>query len=166
MSVSRIMLVAIAEHSRFANARLLDQAALLSDAELDADRPGMFGSIRITLLHMMQAQYSWLRRFQELDPVAPWESAEFQTIADMRRAWAEIDDATLAYLASVTDAQLLEVIHIRFWSGWENHVPRWQAIVHQAFHQQQHRGEMAMVLTTLGHSPGEFDVLDYFDEVS
>ena len=77
----------------------------------------------------------------------------------------EVDNATLAYVASVTDEQLLDVIHIRSWVGWEDHVPRWQALIHQAFHQHQHRGELALVLTTLGRSPGEIDIFDYFDEV-
>jgi uncharacterized damage-inducible protein DinB len=164
MSASRTMLKGIYEHSRFANARLLDQAEQLTDAELDAERPGMFGSIRTTLQHMMQAQLSWLRRFQELDPIPVWEPSDFPTIADMRRAWVEVDDATLASVATVTDEQLLEVIHIRSWVGWEMDAPRWQAMIHQAFHQHQHRGEVAMVLTTLGHSPGELDAFDWFEE--
>ena len=62
MTVARTMLTGIYEHSRFTNGRLLDQAQQLSDEELDAGRPGMFGTIRATLLHMMQAQHSWLRR--------------------------------------------------------------------------------------------------------
>jgi uncharacterized damage-inducible protein DinB len=163
MPVSRIMLEGIYEHSRFANARLLDQAEQLSDAALDEERPGMFGSIRTTLLHMMQAQRSWLRRFQELDPIPPWEPAEFPTVADMRRAWDDLDRQTLAYVSTVTDEALLEVIHIRSWVGWEMDAPRWQAMIHQAFHQHQHRGELALVLTTLGHSPGELDAFDWFE---
>lgn len=164
MTVSRTMLDGIYRHSRFANARLLDQAEQLTDAELDADRPGMFGTLRSTLLHMMQAQRSWLRRFQELEPIAPWEPEEFPTIASMRSTWDELDRETLAYIDSLSDEQLLEVIHITSWAGWAMDNPRWQAIVHQAFHQHQHRGEVAMVLTTLGHSPGEIDIFDYFDE--
>lgn len=165
MTVSRTILIGIQEHSRFANGRLLDQATKLSDAELDADRPGMFGSIRSTLLHMMQAQASWLRRFQELDPVPSFDPADFPTIADLRRAWDVLDADTLSYLATVTDDDLLQVVHMRAWSGWEMRQPRWQAIVHQAFHQHQHRGELAMVLTTLGYSPGEIDSFDYFEQV-
>src|SRR5215211_4700703 len=119
MTVSRTMLIGIYEHSRFANARLLDQAEQLSDAELDLERPGMFGSIRSTLLHMMQAQLSWLRRFQVLAPIAHWASAEFPTIAAMRATWDELDTKTLAYIATLTDEQLLDVIHITSWSGWQ-----------------------------------------------
>src|SRR5262245_63790545 len=119
MPVSRTMLEGIYEHSRFANSRLLDQPEQLSDAELDAERPGMFGSIRSTMLHMMQAQLSWLRRFQELDPIPAWDPDALPTVASMRRAWDELDRQTLAYVATVTDEQLEEVVHIRSWVGWE-----------------------------------------------
>jgi uncharacterized damage-inducible protein DinB len=164
MTVSRTMLTGIYEHSRFANGRLLDRAQLLGDEELDADRPGMFGTIRSTLLHMMQAQHSWLRRAQGLDPVEPWTAAAFPTIADVRTQWDALDIENLAYIATLTDEQLLETIHIRSWAGWEMQAPRWQTLVHQAFHQHQHRGELAMVLTNLGHSPGDIDAFDWFGE--
>ena len=83
MTTSRTMLTGIYQHSRFANARLLDQAAQLSDAELDIEQPGMFGTIRSTLQHMMQAQQGWLRRVQLLDPVSPWADNAFPTITDL-----------------------------------------------------------------------------------
>lgn len=164
MSAARTMLTGIYEHSRFANGRLLDQAEKLSDAELDTERPGMFGSIRTTLQHMMQAQHGWLRRVQGLDPVAPWADEAFPTITDLRNQWDELDAETLAYVATLTDDQLLERLAMRSWRGWVMDAPRWQALVHQAFHQHQHRGELAMVLTNLGHSPGELDAFDWFEE--
>jgi uncharacterized damage-inducible protein DinB len=123
----------------------------------------MFGSIRSTLLHMMQAQHSWLRRAQGLDPVEPWTPESFPTIADLRNRWDALDAENLGYIATLTDDQLVEVIHIRSWAGWEMEAPRWQALVHQAFHQHQHRGELALVLTTLGHSPGDIDAFDWFE---
>lgn len=162
MTVARTMLEGIYEHSRFANGRLLDQAAHLTDAELDAERPGMFGSIRGTLQHMMQWQDSWLRRVQGLDPVAPWPADAFLTITDLRHRWDALDTETLAYIATLTDEQLLERLDMRFWSGNVLNAPRWQVLVHQAFHQQQHRGEIALVLSNLGHSPGGLDAVEWF----
>jgi uncharacterized damage-inducible protein DinB len=164
LTIARTMLEGIYQHGRFANGRLLDQAERLSDDELDAERPGMFGSIRSTLQHMMQAQHGWLRRVQELDPVAPWDDDAFPTIADLRNQWDALDAETLAYVATLTDNQLMERIEMRSSRGWVMDAPRWQALVHQAFHQHQHRGEVAMVLTNLGHSPGEIDAFDWFEE--
>lgn len=164
MTAARTMLEGMYQHGRFANARLLDQAEQLSDEELDVEQPGMFGSLRTTLQHMMQAQHGWLRRVQELDPVAPWAPDAFPTIGDLRNQWDALDAETLSYVATLTDDQLLERIVMRSSRGWVMEAPRWQALVHQAFHQHQHRGEVAMVLTNLGHSPGEIDAFDWFEE--
>ena len=163
MTVACIMLEGIYEHSHFANARLLDQAEHLTAAELDSARPGMYGTIRITLQHMMQAQQGWLRRVQELDPLPSWPADAFPTIADLRARWDILDSETLDYVSTLTDEQLLERIPMRSISGWVMSAPRWQALIHQAFHQHQHRGEVAMVLTNLGHSPGEIDAFDWFE---
>ena len=113
---------------------------------------------------MMQAQHGWLRRVQELDPVEPWAEDAFPTIADLRNQWDALDAETLAYITTLTDNQLMERIEMRSSRGWVMDAPRWQALVHQAFHQHQHRGEVAMVLTNLGHSPGEIDAFDWFEE--
>lgn len=163
MTAAREMLEGLYRHSQFANARLLDQAERLTGAQLDAERPGAFGSIRVTLIHMMQAQYSWLRRFQMLDPVEPWPESAFPSIAALRGRWEPLDTETLAVVTSFSDQELLERIRMRAWSGWEIEAPRWQALIHQALHQHQHRGEIAMVLTTLGYSPGEIDGFDWFE---
>ncbi len=163
MTVARTMLTGIYQHSQFANARLLDQAAQLSDAELDAERPGMFSTIRLTLQHMMQAQQGWLRRVQQLDPVSPWADNVFPTIGDLRNQWNALDTETLAYIATLTDEQLLERIQMRSWKGWVMEAPRWQALVPQAFHQHQPRGELARVMPNLGHSPGDLDAFDWFE---
>lgn len=162
MTAARTMLEGIYEHSRFANARLLDQAAQLTDDELDAPCPGMYDSIRQTLLHMLQAQYVWLRRAQERDARSLWEEDAAPSIADLRAQWDDIDRKTLAYVSTLTDDQLLERLTMRS-SVWVISAPRWQALIHQAFHQHQHRGEVAMVLTNLGHSPGEIDAFDWFE---
>ena len=163
MGMGRTMAIGMQGHSKWANGLLLDAAENLTPPQLDADVPGAYGTIRRIFVHMMGAQRSWLRRWQELDPIAPADEANFPTIESIRSAWESLNGETVAYLETLSESDLEQVIHLKFWSGEEDNAPRWQAIVHQAFHQHQHRGELAAVLTTFGHSPGELDVLDYFD---
>lgn len=40
--------------------------------------------------------------------------------------------------------------------------PLWQQMVHQINHATQHRSEIAMRLTELGHSPGELGMSVFF----
>ena len=43
-------------YNRWANLRLLDACAHLSDAHLDATTKGTFGSVRETLMHLLAAE--------------------------------------------------------------------------------------------------------------
>lgn len=165
MSASTKMALGLQGHSIWANRQLLDAAQHLSPEQLDLEVPGAFGTVRGILVHMLGAQRSWLRRWKELDPIAPADPAAYPDIEAIRSDWAALDAETLAFLESLSEDDLEATIRLKFWSGVEEDAKRWQAIVHQAMHQHQHRGELAAMLTTLGHSPGEIDVFDYFDTV-
>jgi uncharacterized damage-inducible protein DinB len=164
MTVAHQLLITMYGHANWANRRLLDQAAQLTREQLDAPLEGGYGTPRETLAHMLIAQTSWLRRFQELEPVKPRETSDFPDIAALRAAWDELNAETTAYVAGLTDDDLAEVITYKSWAGWQATGPRWQTLLHQAFHQHQHRGEVAMALTQAGHSPGDLDILDYLEE--
>jgi uncharacterized damage-inducible protein DinB len=48
------LLVTLYEHNTWANLRLLDFCAGLSDEQPDASAPGTFGRIRDTLIHIVR----------------------------------------------------------------------------------------------------------------
>jgi len=164
MTVSIEIVYAMQGHSQWTNQQLLNSAEKLSGELLREPVAGCSGSILDILVHMMGAQRAWTRRFQQLDPIKPPDSSDFRTISDVREAWAEIDAETNAVVSVYSDADLAEVIKYRSWAGWAGESPRWQAILHQAIHQHQHRGEAAAALTALGYSPGELDIFDYLED--
>src|SRR5205814_10571414 len=49
------------KYNLWANLRLLDACAQLSDAQLDATMKGTFGSVRETLMHMLAAEEGYAR---------------------------------------------------------------------------------------------------------
>ena len=53
-------LTTLYRHNRWANLRLLERCAGLSDEQLDATLLGTFGSIRDTLQHIVIAERSYL----------------------------------------------------------------------------------------------------------
>lgn len=164
MPISIDLVNAMYGHSRWTNNQVLGAAEGLSTEELNQPVPGASGSILEVLVHMMGAQMAWTRRFKQLEPVQPPVAGDYAGIPELRSAWAEIDDVTNAYIATLSDGDLAQVIKYRSWFGWEGETPRWQAVLHQALHQHQHRGEIAAALTALGHSPGELDIFDYLED--
>jgi uncharacterized damage-inducible protein DinB len=162
MTAARAMLTGIYAHGRFANDRILDLAVLLSDEELNREWPGMSEPIRISLLHMFGAHLGWLEHVGAFAPVDLWPDGP-PSLPELRVQWAALDAQTLDYLDTLSDEQLLERIRMESPGNWEIEAPRWQALVHQAFHQHQHRSEVAAMLTALGHSPGDLDPFDIFE---
>ena len=61
-------LTTLYRHNRWANERLLERCAGLSDEQLDATLLGTFGSIRDTLQHIVTAERSYLSRISTGQP--------------------------------------------------------------------------------------------------
>jgi uncharacterized damage-inducible protein DinB len=110
---------------------------------------------------MYDAQKTWLDRARTGES-GPWLTvADLPDLASLRVAWETLDAEMEAYLAGLNEAALLEKVSYRSYYGGEGNDSRIEMVLHQAFHSHQHRGEVALVLTQLGHSPGELDYNDY-----
>jgi uncharacterized damage-inducible protein DinB len=76
-----------------------------------------------------------------------------------------VEGHTQGHVERVQDDVLDKVMEYTNTKGLAFAYPRWQTMVHQVNHATQHRAETALLLTRLGHSPGELDVLAYMDTV-
>jgi uncharacterized damage-inducible protein DinB len=90
-------------------------------------------------------------------------AAEFRDVAALRARWEEIERATAAFVAALTDARLAETVEYTNFQGERWAYPLWQQMTHQVNHATQHRSEAAVMLTRHGCSPGGMDLLYYID---
>lgn len=150
-------------YNAWANARILDAAAGLDGGNLLAPGDGC-DSIRDTLVHTFGAQWLYLERWQGRSPRALPAAAEFPDLAAVRARWDEVERATVAYVAGLTEARLGEVIAYTNFKGERWAYPLWQQMTHQVNHATQHRSEAAVLLTRHGRSPGGLDLLFFVDE--
>lgn len=151
-------------YATWANNRVMDAAVDLAPEHLNAERTGGFGSIRDTLVHTMSAQRNWLARCREDAPVAPYDATLFRDLDAIRAEWAQLDRATKAFITGLSDDDLARVIPYQSSSGQRYAHPLWQMLMHQTNHAMQHRSEVAMALTDLGHSPGWIDFVVFLRE--
>jgi len=91
-------------------------------------------------------------------------AAEFPDLAAVRARWDQIERATVAYVAGLTETRLGEVIAYTNFKGERWAYPLWQQMTHQVNHATQHRSEAAVLLTRHGRSPGGLDLLFFVDE--
>lgn len=152
------------EYSPWANDRILTTAARLDREQFLAENDGA-GSIRDILAHTVWAQWTWLQRWRGAAPRGRWDPTTFPDLAALRSRWADVEDATADYIAGLDASNLERVISYVNSAGQTWSYPLWQQLMHQVNHATQHRSEVALLLTAAGHSPGDLDVLRYFDEL-
>jgi uncharacterized damage-inducible protein DinB len=150
-------------YNNWANLRVLDTVEKISQEQFLAGTGYSTSepSIRDTLVHTMGAQEIWLARWGGVSPTRLLDPKDFGTVALIRQYWDEVEQHTRGFLDAAEDDVLLETMHYQNTKGTPFAYPRWQTMLHQVNHATQHRSEVAAILTQLGHSPGELDMLGY-----
>lgn len=149
-------------YNAWASARLLRAAAGMAPAELDAAPIPACGSLRAVFAHTIGAEEIWRRRWEGESPTGLPDPAEFPTIEAITARWEDEQRRWQAHLAHLADETLLGALSYTSLSGVPFHNPLWQILAHLANHGTQHRSELAAMLTALGRSPGDLDLIVYF----
>jgi uncharacterized damage-inducible protein DinB len=151
-------------YNHWATERLLEVAKQLTPEQLHAPGSAGHGSVHNTLLHLVNTQKSWLAWW---DGSLSAEEAyrltlnptDFPDLAALRTIWEEVEQATQAFVSSLTDEDVIRVYAQTLPNGVDFRMPLWQMMLHVANHGTQHRSEAAAMLTSFGHSPGNLDLL-------
>jgi uncharacterized damage-inducible protein DinB len=145
------------EHNNWANARILQACAALSDGQLDAEpKSATQGSIRSTLFHLVTAQQGYLRLLtlpveERRKPLPDLPFAELQSSAT---ASGE------ALLALARDESSISMKgRLQETGGYT--VEPWVVMVQIINHATEHREQIKSMLTSLGVTPPSIDGWDY-----
>jgi uncharacterized damage-inducible protein DinB len=157
-----------AGYNAWANRRLYEAAATLSDAEYRADCRAFFRSMHGTLNHLLATDRIWMKRFtgqgeapDRLDDIL------HDRLADLHAARKAEDRRIVDYIEGLDEAALAGVIRYRRVSSPEEFVQKLMpALDHWFNHQTHHRGQAHMILTSLGRTAPELDLLYYQREAA
>jgi uncharacterized damage-inducible protein DinB len=155
--------VTFAGYNAWANRRLYEAAALLSDAEYRADKGAFFKSMHGTLNHLLATDRIWMKRFTgEGEAPDRLDAIVYERLADLRTAREAEDRRIVGYITSLDEERLRGVIRYRRVSTPEEFVQKLMpALDHWFNHQTHHRGHAHMILTSLGKTAPELDLLYY-----
>ena len=145
------VLVQLFEHNNWANRRILEACAALTDAQLDAEpQTATKGSIRETLTHLVAAQrgyHALLTLPLEARPVDP---LPFDALS---ASLEHSGGGLLALARAEPTADWTERIRTR-----DGHlVEPWVVIVQVTNHATEHREQIKSMLTALGVTPPDVD---------
>ncbi len=112
------------------------------------------------LVHQLGAHMRWRLGLGGDDEAASRARPEREPLLSpdaLVAAWAAEWDAMDGLLASLDEAFLEQT---------DEGVPFWRMLAHLANHGTQHRSEAATILTAIGRSPGDLDMIFYAEELA
>src|SRR5262249_15192261 len=151
-----------AHYNRWANTRLYDACAQLSDADRRQDRKAFFGSIHNTLNHLLVGDRVWLGRFTGTDSgITALNQILFDDFAALRRAREAEDDRIQAYVDGCDVEKLAATFHFKSMDGSASAMPLNQVLGHFFNHQAHHRGQVHAMLTQTDAAAPPLDLIYY-----
>ena len=154
-------LTTLFRHNRWANVRILERCAGLTDEQLAATIAGAYGSIRDTLQHIVTAERSYFSRISTGQPYRRPEDAPPLTIAEMTESVRTSGSGLIEWAPKVQAGDTVQVN----WEGAPRDVPKTILLTQAINHATEHRAQIMAILTQLGIQPPELDSWSYFDEL-
>ena len=156
------------DYNDWADTRILAACARVSPAQYAA--PTSFGngwgSMRATMVHLLDNIWQWritLQGYYEkpLADEAAYDATElheeaFPTLAALEARWETERREMWAYIDTLTEETLNGKIRYVIPGAVREHVV-WHILLDTVNHATQHRSEAAVLLTSYGQSPGDFD---------
>jgi uncharacterized damage-inducible protein DinB len=150
-------------YNRWANATVKQAAAPLTTDEFTRNLGGSFPSVRDTMVHIMAAEWIWLRRWKGVSPREFLAYDRFPTFDALKEKWLEIETEQMGFVAEVTDQSLKEIINYVNLKGERRQYPLGDLMQHVVNHCSYHRGQITNFLRLLGAEPKATDFLIYFE---
>jgi uncharacterized damage-inducible protein DinB len=152
-------------YNYWANDRIVRTVEGLSEAQIHVDMHNGIGTMRMTLVHILNGERTWRMRWQGERPTPLLRQENFPSVIAFQARWREEEQKMLAFLATLRDDDMARVIQYSSTMQPDKILawPFWQQLVHVVNHGTQHRSEIAMKLTELNHSPGELGMSVFFN---
>lgn len=154
------------DYNAWANQRVLDAAAQLSDEQFTKPLCSSFSSVRDTLVHICGAEWIWLERFQGRSPSSIPNNSGVQTLAALREHWRPQAEQLLSFVSGLTQNDLDRIFEYKTINFGLYKNPLWQSLQHLANHGTYHRGQVATLLRQLGAKPILTDLMHFYRERS
>lgn len=146
-------------HNRWANLRVADACASLTDAQLDATVPGTAGTIRHTLMHIAGAEQRYALRLSGRQPTYGerdgWPGADH-----LKQTLGESGSLLIDLAGRAVPGEILRGEY----QGQAYELPAAMLYVQAINHATEHRSHIATILTQQGIQPPDCSGWAWNDE--
>ncbi|MGD9539267.1 MAG: DinB family protein [Alphaproteobacteria bacterium] len=159
----------LAGYNAWANRRLYDACASLSEAEYRKKRPAFFRSIHGTLNHLMVADRVWMGRIEGVDPgIKALDQILYDDLPGLRAAREAEDARIAAFVAPLGDGEIGQVVRYHTVSQPEAEMatPLHLILGHMFNHETHHRGQVHGLLSQTEVPPPPLDFIFYLRQTA
>lgn len=169
-------------YNRWANQRMFSVLDKLSEQQFTATVQSSFPSIQESVLHILAAEWIWLRRWKGASPRAAAADAKsaspiysalanggvdtkaLTTLNGLRRFADSLEQERQEYLSSLNDDALHARLNYTDTVGEEFSMPLQQLMQHLVNHGTYHRGQVTTLLRQVGAETAQLDLVFFFRE--
>jgi len=152
------------DYNAWANERALGAAGTLSPEQFLRDLGNSFPSVRDTLVHILGAEWIWLRRWQGESLSKGLPAADFPTVASLKDRFAALDRERRAFLDTMSEEHLARPFNYRDLAGNAHSLRLVDSLQHLVNHGTYHRGQITTMLRQLGAKPVGTDMSRFYLE--
>ena len=152
------------QYNAWSTIKILNAAYNVTQEEFLAPAPFPHGSLRGTLVHALFGEWIWRMRWEGTPCASKWKPENFPTFDLLRARWAEETPRLMDFVANVTEERLYSNLKYVSTEGFPHERVLWETMAHLVNHGTQHKTEAAAILTEMGHSPGDIDLIVYLNE--
>jgi uncharacterized damage-inducible protein DinB len=150
------------QYNEWANMRILARASGLAAGQLSAQAAVSHGSLLGTLLHIFSAELVWRTRCRDRSsPAAMPSLSDYPDLRSLETDWLTEMRLMREFVGTLSPGQLDHVITYASTKGLHYATPLWQILLHVVNHGTQFRSEAAVLMTEVGASPGDLDLIAY-----
>ena len=154
------------QYNAWSTAKILKLGSNLTQEQFLEPVPFPHGSLRGTLVHAAFAEWVWRKRWEGSPRNPKWNAEDFPTFESLRARWADEEANLMDFLANLTDEKLYAKFNYVSTEGQPHERVIWESMAHVVNHGTQHKTEAAAILTGMGYSPGDIDLIVYLNQSS
>ena len=152
-------IVALFEHSLWANLRLLDAGEGLGEEQLSAGCAGTYGSVRDTLVHTFASEARYVRELTAGASEATLsEDGPFPGFPALRKHATTSGEALIGLAGEMPEEHVLRGEY----RGRPYEMPASLMFAQAINHATEHRAHIATILSQQGVEPPRMDAMGYF----
>jgi len=150
------------EYNAWGNTRVLGAVEALKAEQFVRDLKNSFPSVRDTLVHIVSAEWAWLRRWQGESPTKPLAATDFPTLASVKDRFTAVEQDRRAFLEGLAEGRLAEPFSYKDLAGNAYSLPLVHSLQHVVNHGTYHRGQITTMLRQLGAKPASTDMSRFY----